>query len=216
MISGLILDGGSGRRFGGIRKGDLRLGNVTFLQRAIARLAPQVDAVLHSIPEGKESAAVYSGLVLLPDLPDGVTGPAAGLWAGALWCAARDSDALMVSVSVDTPCFPEDFCSRALALLGPDIGCVVAAYGGRDYPTNALWRVPALLDALKAETRAARGPRLRDIAARIGVTVCSYDERRQNPFAGINTLADLLALSRAVQKDDETALNGVGNRKQIG
>lgn len=202
MISGLILAGGSGRRLGGVRKGDLRLGNTPLRQWTISRLAPQVDTLLFSVAQDRRTGD--DGLIDLPDAPDGVTGPAAGLLAGARWTSARDPEALMVSVSVDTPFFPPDFVTRALAMISPDVGCIVAGYGGRDYPTNALWNVTRLLEVLEGEIPAPKGPRLRDVAKRIGVAVCSYDGHAINPFAGINTLPDLLALSRLLRDGRET------------
>lgn len=204
MIAGLILAGGGGQRLGGVRKADLRLGNLPLLTRCAARIGPQVDTVLLSVAgdAGKDAGA---GVTVLPDSPDGVTGPAAGLFAGALWCTAAPGYDLMVSMSVDSPFFPRDFVERARPRLGPDTGCVVGAYGDRDFPTNALWHVPALRDALAGERRAAKGPRLRDVASRIGVIRCDYGDLPQNPFAGINTLPDLLALSRAVRDGGQTA-----------
>jgi molybdenum cofactor guanylyltransferase len=202
-IAGLILDGGQGSRLGGVRKGDLRLGNLPLWQHTAGHLAPQVDTILISVAEGWKQGH-RDDLVLLPDSPDGVTGPAAGLLAGARWSATHSTDSIMVSVSVDTPFFPRDFVARALPLLTSGTGCVVAGYQDRDYPTNALWRASHLLEMLASEERAAIGPRLRDVAAQLGMAICSYDDHASNPFAGINTLPDLLALSGVLRANLET------------
>jgi molybdopterin-guanine dinucleotide biosynthesis protein A len=170
-VVGLILAGGAGERLGGVRKADIRLGNVRLLERVRATLA-------------------------LADDPHGITGPAAGLWAGARWCENNMPGALLVSASVDTPFLPEDFVRRSLALLDADCGCVVGAYDSRDYPTNALWRADRLLAHLATLRPAPRGPRLRDIQSALAVRRLDYaDSQAGDPFIGINRVADLLALN---------------------
>lgn len=200
-IIGLILAGGSGQRLGGVRKDDIRLGNVRLLERVHERLAPQCTAILLSVDAGRKSED--GNLVFLPDSPVGLAGPAAGLQAGARWCAEHAPGALLVSVSVDTPFFPADFVSRALALFDADCGCVVGAYAGRDYPTNALWRTDRLRAHLAAIPPAPRGPRLRDIQAALAVRQLDYaDTGVSDPFAGVNRLADLLALDTRLDTED--------------
>ena len=215
MIAGLILAGGGGQRLGGVRKAHLRLGNIPLVTWSAARLDRQVDALLLSVAE---NASEYADpdITVLPDSPDSVTGPAAGLAAGARWCAAINGFNLMISMAVDTPFFPHDFIERARPLLASGINCVMSSYKNRDFPTCALWRVPALHDVLASEQRTAKGPRLRDIASRIGVARCSYDDLPENPFAGINTLPDLLALSEAIRDGGKLRELGVGKRNQIG
>lgn len=199
-LIGLILAGGSGRRLGGVRKGDLRLGNVTLLTHVVAALRPQCETILISVGSG--DIAGGSELIPLFDAPDGVAGPAAGLLAGARWCDRNSSGASMVSVSVDTPFLPDDFVPRALDLLDTEVGCVVAAYGGNDYPTNALWRADSLLTHLDAIPFAPRGPRLQDVQAALDGCRLDYsDIAPVNPFAGINQLADLLALETRQKTD---------------
>lgn len=201
-ITGLILAGGTGLRLGGVRKGALRLRNVTLLERVIAALRPKCTTMLLSV--GINDVTRHREAIALPDSPDGVTGPAAGLQAGARWCARNRPGALMVSASVDTPFLPADFVARALALLDTGCGCVVAAYDGRDYPTNALWRADWLLAHLDAIPPAPRGPRLRDVQAALGGVRLDYsDIAPANPFAGINRLTDLLALEARLKAGDQ-------------
>ncbi len=202
MPVGLILAGGTGTRLGGVRKSDLRLGNRPLWQWAARRLGGQAKPILLSV--ASETQPIPADLIALPDAPGGLTGPAAGLLAGARWCAEKGEE-LLVSVAVDTPLFPLDFVSRAQPSLAGNLGCVVGEYGGRDYPTNALWHVPALFNALEGEVRGAKGPRLRDIATKVGAVPCGYDDSPFNPFAGLNTVADLLALSTIVGQCDGSA-----------
>lgn len=200
-IMGLILAGGGGRRLGGVRKDDIRLGNVRLIEHVRRRLEPQCRTILLSVDTGRKAAD--GDAVVLPDSPGGLTGPAAGLLAGATWCAGHEPGALLVSAAVDTPFFPDDFVSRTLALFDSGSGCVVGAYNGRDYPTNALWRIDRLLAHLATIPTAPRGPRLRDIQSALGAQHLDYADRMAaNPFAGINHLQDLLALDLRFKTED--------------
>lgn len=215
-VIGLILSGGSGERLGRVRKGDLRIGNTTLKTRVAHRVGPSCDALLFST--GSSNTLPPSGALSLPDDPAGITGPAAGLMAGALWCLANAPDATLVSVSVDTPFYPSDYVKRAAPLLLPRLGCVVARHGDRDYPTIALWRVPELAALLKSIPPAPRGPRIRDIQRQLGCAFLDYSVVSQdNPFLGINRVAELLQLSkRAETMDRDNVEIGVGKRGQIG
>ena len=194
-VVGLILAGGEGQRLGGVRKADLRLSNRALWRWAAAALADQCDTVL--ISTGSDFRR-YGDLPIVLDAHDGIAGPCAGLLAAARWCASHAPGALMVSTAVDCPFFPPDFVSRALALLG-ESGAVVAAHGAREYPVTALWRSEKLRAILEAIPPAPRGPRARDVLSVMGSVPLDYArERRTNPFAGINTLGELLAISRSV------------------
>lgn len=198
---GLILAGGSGSRLGGVRKADLRLGNVTLIDWVAKALAPQCGAIVISSGSGALRAA--SGMACVPDELGGIAGPAAGLLAGALWVRANAPDSLMLSVSVDTPFWPDDFAGRAQKLLAGENHCVVGAFGDRDYPTNALWRPDPLIAHLSAIAPAPRGPRIRDVQAALGVRRLDYTGiRAENPFVGVNTMADLLALSGRLEQPE--------------
>lgn len=190
---GVILAGGQGQRLGGVRKGDLRLGGVPLAVHAYRRLMPQCDAILMSLPSMSTEPAT-NGTIALPDDPVGPAGPAAGLYAAAGWCLANAPGARLVSMAVDTPFFPVDFVSRAGE---SSTTCVVGAFDDSTYPTNALWFPEPLLAVLQAIPSAARGPRLGDVLRKMGASSLDYARiESQNPFAGVNTLSDLLELSR--------------------
>lgn len=206
-VVGVILAGGAGRRLGGVRKGDVRLANRPLVAWAGAALAPQCARVLLSVPNGRVGSSLDVEAVL-PDPPGGIGGPCAGLLEAARWCARHAPGALLVSVSVDTPFFPADFVARAVPLLTAGTGCVVGRFEGRDYPINAVWTVSLLRETLEAVPPAPRGPRVRDVQRAIGTAW--LDHEGDNPFAGVNTLADLVSLSRRAEQ------LGVGKRGQIG
>lgn len=197
---GVILAGGGGQRLGGVRKGELRLGGIPLAIQAYRRLAPQCDTVLLSLAAGTLKASPQ-GMIALPDDPAGPSGPAAGLYAAARWCATNAPGARLLSMAVDTPFFPSDFISRAGESSSP---CIVGTYGDRDYPTNALWQSGPLLAVLETIPAAPRGPRLRDIQREMSATILDYTHASaENPFAGINTLADLLALNRRLPEKSD-------------
>lgn len=193
-VVGVILAGGSGQRLGTVRKADLRLANVPLHSWLEKSLAGQCEDLVISTGAVRGSFENYQNRV--PDDPERVQGPAAGLLAGALWCRRNRPGALMLSVSVDTPFFPGDFVERARPLMTQGITCVVAAFDLRHYPTNALWHPDRLAEDLAALPADPKGPRLRDIENRLGAVKLDYSQLApHDPFAGINTLPDLLALS---------------------
>ncbi|AEQ51328.1 molybdenum cofactor guanylyltransferase [Pelagibacterium halotolerans] len=194
-IVGVILAGGEGRRLGGVRKADLRLGNRALIDWVSGALEAQCSAIV--ISSGPKAFSAVPGRVCLADAENGIAGPTAGLLAGALWVRANARDSLMLSVSVDTPFWPDDFARRAADLLTGGHHCVVSAFGERDYPTNALWRPGPLISHLETIAPAPRGPSIRSVQAALGVRRLDYAQTHaQNPFAGVNTCGDLLALSR--------------------
>lgn len=201
-IIGVILSGGNGNRFGGVRKMDLRLGGQTLLSRLAARLAPQCETVLLSVAANADVRPYGGtrGLHKVPDDPSGPPGPAGGLFSAARWCRENAPNALILTAAVDTPFFPRDFAARAAELLKKDTGCVTAAFGPDRYPTNTLWRRDALEAALDAMAPiSGRGPALGALTGSIAQNVLDYrPTSAQNPFANINTLPDLLRLSRAL------------------
>lgn len=212
-IVGLILAGGLGSRLGGVRKSDIRMANHSLLDWVSLSMAGQCDSLLISTGAHRKAGANE-----VSDDADGIKGPAAGLLAGARWCAAHAQGAILLTVSVDSPFFPSDFVQRALPLLHEDRHCVVASFGGRDYPTNALWNSVSLQQVLEGYPAAPRGPRLRDIQQKLGAKRLEYTSlTAENPFAGVNTVSDLLALSRRVKAmQDKTGHFGLGKRNQIG
>jgi molybdenum cofactor guanylyltransferase len=203
-VHALILAGGGGERLGGVRKADLRLGNRSLISRVASRLAGQCDDIVVSLPVDGQLRPLPFAATVLRDDPGGLRGPVAGLARMVAHIGESQPDALIVSVAVDTPFFPEDFVKRALPMLAPGVGCVVSAYGGDVYPTNAVWRVAELERALGGLTEAEKSPSLRRICAACGAVALDYGLNSAfNPFANINTLADLLALSHrlAAQTD---------------
>ena len=188
-ILGVILAGGLARRMGGQDKAFLRLGGVPLLDRAMARLDPQVDGM--AINSNADSA-LFDGYApaLVPDLDAARAGPLAGVLAG-LTHAEGAGAAHIVTVAVDTPFFPLDLVTRLRAAAdaqGVPLAC--AATGARTHPVFGLW--PVSLRADLAEALAAGERKVDRWTGRHGCAVVEYGAEPFDPFFNVNTPEDLV------------------------
>ena len=192
MILGVVLAGGASRRMGGVSKSDLRLGDETFLQRAVRRLAPQVDRVVINAPlEVRDGPSFdpaanarwvqrFGAVEIVPDTVPGRAGPLAGILTAMKVTALEGS---VVTAAVDTPFFPLDLARR---LKGDGVG--FAASAGRVHPVFGFW--PA---DLRDELRAALERDERKILAfadRHGYRTVEFPAP-PDPFFNVNTPDDL-------------------------
>ncbi len=147
-VTGLILAGGRGSRMGGVDKGLVDCGGVPLVARVLARLQPQVGAVLINANRNQD-AYVALGPRVVPDALTGYPGPLAGMAAGL---AAADSDWLL-TVPCDSPLLPMDLCARLLAsATAADAEIAIVTDGERAHPVFALLSTSlrASLDAFLA------------------------------------------------------------------
>src|SRR3954468_17134550 len=139
---GVLLAGGLARRMGGGDKPLRRLGGRTILERLIARLSPQCDALILNA-NGDPARFAETGLAVVADTVPDFAGRLAGILAALDWAAMhRPEIADVVSVAADTPFLPRDLVARLHAAreqAGTPLAC--AQSGGRAHPVNALWRV---------------------------------------------------------------------------
>jgi molybdenum cofactor guanylyltransferase len=188
-IHALVLAGGEGSRLGGVRKTDLRLRGQTLLDRVAGRLRVPV-----LISTGFSIDPRFSALPD-PDLP--IAGPLAGLVAAVTHLRTDPSVEIIVTVAVDTPFLPADYVDRLVAPLAHGADVAVALWRGNPYPTNAAWRLSAIahLPERAAAATAPRGPK--HLLEELGATPVDWgDTHAQDPFANLNTLGDLVALTR--------------------
>ena len=199
-MAGVVLGGGEGRRLGGVIKPLLRFGGVPVLTRTLMYLRPRVAPVL--ISTGSIDMHRFAGFDADGCVPDaqGVSGgPLAGIFAAVVELQARgDLPDWLLSVAGDCPDLPEDLPQALGAEMAPGIDVVFAAYDGQVYPPNALWRVSALVARMTAlgDDPQGRGPR--QLFASESCRECAFSDRyAANPFAGLNTLSDIVAGARA-------------------
>ena len=109
-LTGLILAGGQGSRMGGVDKGLVALDGRPMVAHVIARLAPQVDALLINANRNADTYAGF-GVPVVADRHAGFVGPLAGLDAGL----HRVGDGWVVTCPCDSPFAPRDLVARLLA-----------------------------------------------------------------------------------------------------
>jgi len=188
-VLGLILAGGLGRRMGGVDKTLLPLGGRPLLARIAERVAPQCPAGLALSANGDPGrfVGVFDGPVL-PDPVPGAVGPLAGILAGLDHGAGLPGVTHVLSVPGDAPFLPEDLVARLAA--SPGAGPIaVAASGGREHYTAALWPV-ALRDDLRAWL-ASGERRVGGFIARQGARVVEWPVAPVDPFLNLNAPEDV-------------------------
>ena len=111
-ITGVIIAGGRARRMNGLDKGLLELAGKPLVEHMLARLKPQVSAVMINTNRNHARYAAY-GHVLVADKLKGYCGPLAGMYSAL--CAVHTD--YMVTVPCDTPLIPDDLVQRMLMIL---------------------------------------------------------------------------------------------------
>lgn len=144
-ITGLILAGGAARRMGGGDKGLTKLAGKPLIEYALARLAPQVDALIINANRNAARYADY-GHPVVADERQGFQGPLAGMASGL---KAAETE-FMVCAPCDSPLLPEDLVERLFRQLREqDAELSVAHNGERLQPVFTLMRA-TLADSLLA------------------------------------------------------------------
>lgn len=130
---GVILAGGGSVRMGGEDKATALLDDKRLIDHVLARLSPQVGAVVIS------GAHDYGhGIPAIADREEGAEGPVAGIAAVAEWASAHmpHIDALLCA-PVDCPLQPRDLFEK-LTSCG---GSTIAQGDGRLQPAFGYWRM---------------------------------------------------------------------------
>ncbi|MEI8700919.1 molybdenum cofactor guanylyltransferase MobA [Mesorhizobium sp. M6A.T.Ce.TU.002.03.1.1] len=200
-IAGIILAGGQSRRMGGGDKSLLALGGRRVLDHVVARLAPQVGPLALSA-NGDPTRFAKFGLPVLADTVEGYAGPLAGILAGLEWASMACS--VVVTVTGDTPFFPEDVVGRLAAVVKERPGAIaVASSGGKRHPTFALWPL-GLHDALRRFLVNEDNRRVFAFIERHGFVDVEFPMWNSggheiDPFFNINTPDDLAEAERLLQ-----------------
>jgi molybdopterin-guanine dinucleotide biosynthesis protein A len=190
---GLLLAGGQSRRMGGGDKALRLLGGVSLLDRVIARLRPQVAALVINA-NGDPARFAGFGLPVVADSVPGFAGPLAGVLAGLDWAAANRPDCeLIVSAATDAPFVPENLVARLAAgrrEAGAELAC--AASGGRAHPVFGLWPVQ-LREELRQALVAQGVRKVDDWTGRYRLAIVTFADRPVDPFFNANRPDDLAA-----------------------
>ncbi|MDH4182235.1 MAG: molybdenum cofactor guanylyltransferase [Betaproteobacteria bacterium] len=185
-VSGIVLAGGQGRRMGGIDKGLVPLDGRAMIEHVLARLAPQVGAILVNANQNGERYAAF-GHPVIADAVGGFAGPLAGLHAGM----TAATTPYVVTVPCDSPFLPADLVARlAAGLEGANAQVAVARTSGQPHPVFALVRRD-VLPHLAAFLR--DGGRKIDLwYASLAVVEVPFDDCAE-AFRNINTRDELAA-----------------------
>jgi molybdopterin-guanine dinucleotide biosynthesis protein A len=192
---GVVLAGGLARRMGGGDKPLRLLGGRPMLEHVLARLRPQVAAVVINANGDPARFAIHGLPVVADGLPDH-PGPLAGILAALDW-AADHAPALhwVVSVPGDSPFIPEDLAARLHAAAAAEsVALACARSDEQAHPPVGLWPV-----ALRGELRAAllAGERKIDRwTARHGCAACDWPAHPVDPFFNANAPEDLAEAER--------------------
>ncbi len=181
-ITGLVLAGGRGQRFGGLDKGLIEHRGVPLALLALRRLQPQVSVLLISANRNLETYAQWTRVVA-DEEPHRLQGPIAGMHAAL----AASTTPWLAVVPCDLPNLPADTIDR----LARSIGTAQAAHAtaeGRH----------ALVCLLHRDTRHALTHLLERGERRIGAL---FEALQSVPvpfaaaeLANLNTPADLATL----------------------
>lgn len=181
-LIGLILAGGRSTRLGGRDKAFAILAGRPLIAHVVARLAPQVDALV--VSRNADPAPFHElGVTVVPDVLAGFRGPLAGIHAGL---AAFPHDYL-VTAPVDAPLLPRDLVRRLRPHAAP--GRCAYASDGEHHTLAILWP-PGLAGAVEEALLAGRASP-REWLAVHGVPVVIPRDDDSDIALNINTPADL-------------------------
>jgi len=187
-ITGIVLAGGMGRRMGGVDKGLVELDGKPMVAHVLARLSPQVDAVLINANQNAERYAAF-GLPVLADAVGGFAGPLAGLHAGM----SAATTPFVATVPCDSPFLPLDLVARlSKGLVAMDAQLAVARTFDQPHPVFALVRrdvLPHLASFLHGG-----GRKIDAWYATLRIVEVAFDDCA-DAFRNINTADELAAAS---------------------
>jgi molybdopterin-guanine dinucleotide biosynthesis protein A len=202
-IAGVILAGGGGSRLGHVLKANIEIGGRTLLSRVAQSFTACAPLLLSVGPHDPTAFRDAMGMTPVADLPSDYGGPLAGIVSAAAYLGrVQHVPDLLLTAACDSPLLPPDYLERLARSIAAAPGAV-AACNGVLYPTNALWRLDALLPLVSA-VRAGSAPHsMKRFAAEMGAATCAWNVGSMgDPFANANTPDDLAALSAKLGRND--------------
>ncbi|MGH7000660.1 MAG: molybdenum cofactor guanylyltransferase MobA [Stellaceae bacterium] len=202
-IAGVLLAGGLSRRMGGGDKSLRVLAGIPILARVIARVRPQVAALVLNA-NGDPARFREFGLPVVSDSIPDFAGPLAGVLAGLDWAAASVAGAThLASFATDTPFLPANLVARLIAAVSDgkhDLACAVS--NGRTHPVFGVWPL-----ALREDLRASLRSGMRKVdqwTARHRLAAVDFPAQPYDPFFNTNTPEDLNEGERVSRAADAT------------
>ncbi len=190
-ITGVVLAGGQGRRMGTVDKGLVELDGQPLVAHVIARLAPQVGALIINANQNHDRYAAF-GYPVFADAIGGFAGPLAGLHA-ALTAAMTP---FVLTSPCDSPFLPADLAARlSVALAAATADVAVARTFTQPHPVFALVRCAVLghLERFLGEG----GRKIDAWYASLPTTEVAFDDEA-DAFRNINTVAELAANAKSI------------------
>lgn len=188
-ITGLVLAGGRGTRMGTVDKGLQDFAGQPMVAHVIARLAPQVAALMVNANQNLDRYKTF-GHPVLEDAVSGFAGPLAGLHTGLLQCQTP----WLVTAPCDSPFVPLDLVARlaqAQQRTGADIVVPVTTRGSTRQPHPVFCLARANLLAHLGSYLANGGRKVDGWYSTIFFEEVEFDD--EAAFRNINTLAELTA-----------------------
>jgi molybdenum cofactor guanylyltransferase len=185
-ITGLVLAGGQGRRMGMVDKGLVELDGKPLVAHVLARLAPQVGAL---IVNANRNAGRYAalGYPVVGDAIGGFAGPLAGLHAG-LSAAATP---FIATTPCDSPFLPADLVARLAGAFGQGaLDIAVARTFEQPHPVFALVRRDVLSHLARFLEQGGR--KIDAWYASLRLAEVAFDDEA-DAFRNINTPEELAA-----------------------
>lgn len=187
-VTGIVLAGGMGRRMGGVDKGLVELDGRPMIAHVLARLAPQVGALIINANQNQDRYAAF-GYPAVSDDVGGFAGPLAGLAAGM----SRARTKYVATSPCDSPFLPLDLVARLHAALEREAAeLAVAQTFDQPHPVFALV-TRAVLPHLTEFLRAG-GRKIDAWYATLNFIAVSFDDC-EPAFRNINTADELAAAS---------------------
>jgi molybdenum cofactor guanylyltransferase len=199
---GLVLAGGLARRMGGGDKALIRIGNETILQRALARLTPQVSGIVLNANGDPARFAPFRLPVIADSVPD-FAGPLAGILAGLDWVLANKPGVeWVVSVPGDCPFLPRDLVAKLHAARITNGKLLACAHSGDwRHPVVALWHV-ALREDLRHAITVEDLRKIEVWTARHGIALADWPTEPIDPFFNVNTPEDVETATRLAEAEN--------------
>ena len=187
----IIACGGRAKRFGADKRHQV-LGGESLMDRAVAR-ALSYGAPVALAVRGTDWSAIPD-LPVLQD-PDGNLGPIGALASGFDYARTLGCGHILL-IACDQPFLPTDLSDRLAGAIG-DEGVALPVSNGHDQNMAGLWRC----DPERLQRYIEEGGRsLRGLAELVGIARVRWEEGVDDPFADIDTPADLVAAQARITK----------------